>query len=80
MARGKYLSLEDARKMKRLDRFCKEHPSQGDERRFDAILDCVLTKERWRWIWSFAQRCPLVTLSGSHLLAVLDTPIAPNRP
>ncbi len=50
MSRGKYLSLKEARKMKRLDRFCKEHPSQGDERRFDAILGCVLTKERWHWI------------------------------
>ncbi len=50
MARSKYLSLEEARKMKRLDRFCKERPSQGDKRRFDAILGCVLTKERWRWI------------------------------
>ena len=27
MARGKYLSLEEARKQKRLDRFCKENPS-----------------------------------------------------
>ena len=27
VARGKYLSLEEARKQKRLDRFCKENPS-----------------------------------------------------
>lgn len=27
MTRGKYLSLEEARKQKRLDRFCKENPS-----------------------------------------------------
>ncbi len=32
MARGKYLSLEEARKARQLDRFCKEHPSQADER------------------------------------------------
>ena len=32
MARGKYLSLEEARRMGRLNRFCKEHPSQGDEK------------------------------------------------
>lgn len=38
MTRGKYLSLEEARKQKKLDPFCKEHPSQSDERRFDAIL------------------------------------------
>ena len=27
MARSKYLNLKEARKMKRLDRFAKEHPS-----------------------------------------------------
>jgi len=27
MARGKYLSLEEAHKQERLDRFCKEHPT-----------------------------------------------------
>lgn len=32
MARRKYLSLEEARKQKRLDRFCKEHPSKADKR------------------------------------------------
>ena len=32
MARGKYLSLEEARKLKRLGRFCKEHPSKADKR------------------------------------------------
>ena len=31
MARGKYLSLEEARKMKGgLERFAKEHPSKAD--------------------------------------------------
>jgi hypothetical protein len=30
MARGKYLSLEEARKSGELDQFCKEHPSTGD--------------------------------------------------
>ena len=39
MARGKYLSLEEARKLKQLKRFCKEHPSEGDERLFDELLD-----------------------------------------
>ena len=41
MARGKYLNLEEARKMKRLDRFCKEHPSTGDERLFDKLLEAA---------------------------------------
>ena len=41
MARGKYLSLEEAQKLKRLDRFCKEHPSEGDEELFDRLLDSM---------------------------------------
>lgn len=41
MARGKYLSLEKAGKQKRLDRFCKEHPSEGDEKAFDGLLDAM---------------------------------------
>ncbi len=41
MARGKYLSLAEARKLKKLDRFCKEHPSQGDEKLFDRVLDAM---------------------------------------
>ncbi len=32
MAIGKYLSLEEARKLNKLKRFIKEHPSQADER------------------------------------------------
>ena len=32
MAIGKYLSLEEARKLNKLKRFAKEHPSQADER------------------------------------------------
>lgn len=32
MARGKYLSLEEARKSGKLKQFAKEHPSKGDER------------------------------------------------
>ena len=39
MARGKYLSLEEARKQKRLDRFRKERPSEGDEEAFDELLE-----------------------------------------
>lgn len=38
MARGKYLSLEEARKAKKLDRFAKEHPTKGSKKVFDALL------------------------------------------
>jgi hypothetical protein len=38
MSRGKYLSLEEARKTGKLDRFAKEHPSSGDRKRFDRLL------------------------------------------
>ncbi len=42
MARGKYLSLEEARKMKGgLEKFAKEHPSKGDEKRFDRCLELM---------------------------------------
>ncbi len=41
MARGKYLSLEEARKAKKLDRFAKEHPSEADER-FWPLLDAAI--------------------------------------
>ena len=41
MARGKYLSLEEARKLKLLNRFCKEHPSVGDRDRFERLLDAM---------------------------------------
>ena len=38
MARGKYLSLEEARKAKELDRFAEEHPTKGNKEEFDALL------------------------------------------
>ena len=41
MARGKYLSLEEARNAEKLDRFAKEHPSEGDGSEFDALLDAM---------------------------------------
>jgi len=34
MSRGKYLSLEEARKSGKLDRFAKEHPSETNQHRF----------------------------------------------
>jgi len=41
MSRGKYLSLEEARKMGKLDRFAKEHPTEGDEKLFDDTLNLM---------------------------------------
>ena len=41
MARGKYLSLEEAQKLGLIDQFCKEHPSEADRERFDALLDAM---------------------------------------
>jgi hypothetical protein len=39
MSRGKYLSLEEAREQNKLDRFAKEHPSKGDKKAFQGLLD-----------------------------------------
>ena len=40
MSRGKYLSLEEARKSDKLmKQFAKEHPSEGDEKEFDRLLE-----------------------------------------
>ena len=41
MSRGKYLSLEEARKDRQLKRFAKEHPSEGDETAFDQTLEAI---------------------------------------
>ncbi len=42
MARGKYLSLEEARKSGTLKRFAKEHPSEGDGALFDRLLNAMV--------------------------------------
>ncbi len=39
MSRGKYLSLEEARKADQLKQFAKEHTSEGDERVFDRLFE-----------------------------------------
>ena len=39
MAIGKYLSLEEARKQGKLARFAKEHPTTGNKKAFDSLLD-----------------------------------------
>ena len=44
MARGRCLSLEEARKAKQLDRFAKERPTEGDEAEFDALLNRMARK------------------------------------
>ena len=44
MSRGKYLSLEEARKEKKLERFAKEHPSEGDAELFDDLLGAMVKK------------------------------------
>ena len=41
MARGKYLSLEEARKDGTIKRFCKEHPSKGDMDAFDRLFNAM---------------------------------------
>ena len=41
MAVGKYISLEEARHSGKIMRFCKEHPSEGDEEAFDRLLDAM---------------------------------------
>lgn len=41
MSRGKYLSLEEARKCGALDRFAKEHPLDADRDRFKRLLEAM---------------------------------------
>ncbi len=41
MSRGKHISLEEARKDDKLDQFIAEHPSEGDEKAFDALLEAM---------------------------------------
>lgn len=45
MSRGKHLSLEEARKAGKLDRFAKEHPSKGDRKRFERLLNAIVHGE-----------------------------------
>jgi len=41
MSTGKYISLEEARNEKKLDRFIKEHPSEAKKKDFDGLLDAM---------------------------------------
>lgn len=45
MSRGKYLSLEEARKEGKLKQFAKDHPSKGEQRRFDKLLSAMIDGE-----------------------------------
>lgn len=41
MSTGKYISLEEARNEKKLDRFIKEHPSTAEKKDFETLLDAM---------------------------------------
>ncbi len=41
MSRGKYISLEEARKAGQIEQFCKEHPSTGDWDRFTRLFEAM---------------------------------------
>ena len=45
MSTGKYINLEKARKDKKLDRFAKEHPSEGDKKLFDKLFNAMAKKK-----------------------------------
>ncbi len=45
MSTGKYISLEEARNDKKLDRFCKEHPSKTKKKDFDSLLGAMCKAE-----------------------------------
>ena len=42
MAREKYLSLEEARKLDKLSQFSKEHPAEGDGELWDRLFDAMI--------------------------------------
>ena len=46
MATGRYLSLEEARKHKKLERFSKEHSSKGKGKSFDDLLDRMVRNSK----------------------------------
>jgi len=45
MSTGKYISLEEARNEKKIDRFVKEHPSKTDKEEFESLLDAMCKNE-----------------------------------
>jgi len=47
MSTGKYISLEEVKDdPKKLKRFIKEHPSKGNEKQFDNMLDRMVKGKR----------------------------------
>lgn len=46
MSRGKSISLEEARQAKRLNQFAKEHPSEADKARFEAVLSAMCQSQK----------------------------------
>jgi hypothetical protein len=44
MSKGKYYSLEEARKANDLEGFAKEHPSEGDRSLFNKLFDRMTRK------------------------------------
>ena len=44
MSIGKYLSLEEALKQDKLERFMKEHPSEGDKKALLGVIDAMVKK------------------------------------
>lgn len=44
MSKGKYYSLEEAIKADDVQGFAKAHPSKGDKKRFDALMDAMIRK------------------------------------
>ena len=46
MSTGKYLGLPEARKQGLLDRFAKEHPSTGDAKSFESVLDAMTKRPK----------------------------------
>ena len=41
MSTGKYISLEETRNEKKLDRFIKEHTSEAKKKDFDSLLGAM---------------------------------------
>ena len=46
MSRGKHLSLHEARKSGKLERFAKEHEAVGDREAFDRVLKAMATGKK----------------------------------
>lgn len=46
MSVGRHISLEEARKKNKLDRFMKAHQAVGDGKSFDVLLDNMTFKKK----------------------------------